>query len=111
MRKLTFLVTGGRPGGRLGGWDEEVEPLLKAIDRRLPDSHPAHVIGSIPRGRLSVREQPVLRPGDAVLNVVGGEFVTVTVGENISAADIRAVVNESLREIGRDELRAELWED
>jgi hypothetical protein len=105
MKKLKFLIR----GGRLRGWDEEARPLLEAVDRRLPGCRVRHAFARVPVNRLSLAELPTGRPGDPLLNDVGGEFVEVTV-DGVSAVDAHTTISDSLREIGRNDLRVELWE-
>ncbi len=106
MKHFKFQIKGNRPEDKLS--PDEIMPLLEAVDRRLPDCSPGHS-GELAQPR-SPLEIPVGRPGDMVLNLVPVEYVTMQATDEVSLTAALQVVNDSLRDIGRSNLWAELRE-
>ena len=109
MRQVKFQVIGSRSGAKLAGDDWEV--LMAALDRRLPRCKPGTTDELIPgSGRSPLDQPPVGRPGDLALNVVAVTSLYFEVSDDMHLPDALQVANDALREIGRDDLRAELRE-
>ncbi len=88
--------------------EDEWEPLMKALDRRLPGCNP----GTVDETHWpSEADYPVEAIGKIDLNTpVYAKFVRMQVSDKMRLTVALQVVNDALREIGRDDLRAELRE-